>query len=240
MFHEFLIAQFTISCGRPEKRYKTLCSPYNSIQAIAMTKSPEEGRIWEWRAFGRIDDELANKVRAYPIRLGIKDVQWEDLYLVSPKNDQNIKLRRYAGSWVLKFKLLFETRPGSFELYVESAEFTYRFPAQLATLRDAARLLEVTLPEPTRSESFTDDEFIHALVESSPAVVETRVLKQRSQFQFNGGWLELADVTVGSHRVQSISIHSPEIDVVKSMLNELQPGDELEPMNYIAACRRWG
>jgi hypothetical protein len=66
------------------------------------------------------------------------------------------------------------------------------------------------------------------------------VLKQRSQYQFTGGWLELADVSVGTHRVQSISIHSPDIDVVKSMLNELQPGDELEPMNYIAACRRWG
>jgi hypothetical protein len=88
--------------------------------------------------------------------------------------------------------------------------------------------------------SFTDDEFVRALVASSPAVSETRVLKQRSQYQFNGGWLELADVSVGSHRVQSISIHSPDIDVVKSMLKELQPGDELEPMNYIAACRRWG
>ena len=205
-----------------------------------MTKSPEEGRIWEWRAFGRINDELAGRVRVYPIRLGIKDIQWEDLYLVSPKNDQNIKLRRYAGGRVLKFKLLFETRPGAFELYVESAEFTYRFPAQLATLRDAARLLEVTLPEATRSERFTDNEFIRALVESSPAVTETRVLKRRSQYQFNGGWLELADVSVASHRVQSISIHSPEIDVVKSVLEQLQPGDELKPMNYIAACRRWG
>jgi len=205
-----------------------------------MTKSPEEGRIWEWRAFGRINEELAGRVRVYPIRLGIKDIQWEDLYLVSPKNDQNIKLRRYAGAWALKFKLLLETRPGLFELYVESADFTYRFPAELVTLRDAARLLEVALPESARSASFTDDEFIRALVESSPAVTETLVLKQRSQYQFDGGWLELADVAVGSHRVQSISIHSPEIEVVKSMLNELQPGDELEPMNYIAACRRWG
>ena len=205
-----------------------------------MTKSPEEGRIWEWRAFGRINDELSGRVRVYPIRLGIKDIQWEDLYLVSPKNDQNIKLRRYAGGWVLKLKLLLETRPGAFELYVESAEFTYRFPAQLATLKDAARLLEVALPDNARSESFSDDRFVRALVESSPAVAQTRVLKQRSQYQFVGGWLELADVSVGAHRVQSISIHSPDIDVVKSMLNELQPGDELEPMNYIAACRRWG
>lgn len=205
-----------------------------------MIKSPEEGRIWEWRAFGRISDDLAERIRAYPIRLGITDIRGEDLYLVSPKNDQNVKLRRYASGWVLKFKLLFETKPGAFELYIESAEFTYRFPLAAATLEYAARLLEVTLPEGTRSESFTEDDFVEALVGSSPPVTQTRVSKRRSQYQFNDGWLELADVSFASHSVQSISIHSPSIDVVKAMLIELQPGDELEPMNYIEACRRWG
>jgi len=40
-----------------------------------MSKPAEEGKIWEWRAFGRINDELAEKVRAYPIRLGIDDLR---------------------------------------------------------------------------------------------------------------------------------------------------------------------
>ncbi|MEK6322057.1 MAG: hypothetical protein AABN33_10270 [Acidobacteriota bacterium] len=206
-----------------------------------MTKQPEEGEIWEWRAFGPISQSLAAEVRAYPVRLGVSDLRGEDIYLVSPHSDQNVKLRRYASGWVLKLKQLFETTPRPFELYNESAEFTYRFPVSRDTLEEAARLLRVKLPGPVLSTaSFIEEDFVKALAESSPAVTETRVSKKRSQYQFENGWLELADVTFATSEVQSISIHSPDIHVVKEMVNRLQPGDELEPMNYIEACRRWG
>jgi len=206
-----------------------------------MTKAPEEGEIWEWRAFGPISERLAAEVRAYPIRLGVSDFRGDDIYLVAPRSDQNVKLRRYTSGWVLKLKLLFETRPGSFELYNESAEFTYGFPVSLDTLEEAARLLEVKLPGALLSTAtFIEEDFVKALAESSPTVVETKVSKRRSQYQFENGWLELADVNFAKHNVQSISIHSPDIEVVKKMVSRLQPGNELEPMNYIEACRRWG
>ena len=206
-----------------------------------MTKPPEEGKIWEWRAFGRIDDELAARVRAHPIRLDISDLRGEDVYLVSPLSDQNVKLRRYASGWVLKLKLLFETMPGPFELYNESAEFTYRLPVSVDRLRDAARLLRVKLPESEISAaSFDEPDFVSALAKSSPSVAESRVSKRRSQYQFDNGWLELADVKFASRDIESISIHAPDLEVVKAMLDQLKPGDELEAMNYIEACRRWG
>ena len=155
-------------------------------------------------------------------------------------SDQNVKLRRYPSGWVLKHKLLFETRTGSFELYNESAEFTYRFPVDFETLQEASRLLKVELPDTVMATaSFIEEDFVKALAESSPGVAETRVAKIRSQYQFDNGWLELADVTFAKHNVQSISIHSPDLEIVKKMVNRLQPGDELEPMNYIEACRRW-
>ena len=206
-----------------------------------MTKPAEEGRIWEWRAFGRINDELAGKVRAYPIRLGVDDLRGEDLYLVSPLSDQNVKLRRYAKGWVLKFKLLLETEPGGFELYKESAEFTYRLPVTLDELKAAAELLAVELPQhdPT-TETFDEQDFVNALAGSSPPTRETRVSKRRSQYQCGGGWIELADVEFESCEVQSISMHSRHIDGVREMLESLQLGEELETMNYIQACRRWG
>lgn len=206
-----------------------------------MTKPAEEGRIWEWRAFGRITDELAEKVRAYPIRLGVDDLRGEDLYLVSPLSDQNVKLRRYAKGWVLKFKLLLETEPGGFELYKESAEFTYRLPVTLDELKAAAELLAVELPEhdPT-TKTFGERDFVNALAGSSPPAQETRVSKRRSQYQCGDGWIELADVEFESCEVQSISLHSQHIDEVREMLKSLQPGEELETMNYIEACRRWG
>lgn len=206
-----------------------------------MTKAPEEGEIWEWRAFGSISERLAAEVRAYPIRLGLSDFSGDDIYLVAPHSDQNVKLRRYTNVWVLKLKLLFETRPGSFELYNESAEFTYRFPVLIDTLERTARLLQVKLSDAVLlTATFIEEDFVKALAESSPSVVETRVSKTRSQYQFENGWLELADVTFAKHNVQSISIHSPDIEVVRRMVDKLQPGGELEPMNYIEACRRWG
>lgn len=207
----------------------------------SMAKAAEEGRIWEWRAFGRINDELAAKVRAFPIRLGIDDMRGEDLYLVSPGSDQNVKLRRYAKGWVLKFKILLETGPGGFELYKESAELTYRLPVTLDQVKAAAQLLETRLPERVlTTETFAEPEFVNALVGSSPPARETRVSKRRSQYQFEDGWIELADVEFDSSEVQSISVHSPEIESVKKMLTSLQPLDQLEAMNYIEACRRWG
>ena len=204
-------------------------------------KTPEEGRIWEWRAFGRITETLAAKVRAYPVRLGVSDLRGEDIYLISPQSDQNVKLREYARGCVLKLKLLLETKTGPFDLYDESAEFTYQFPVSLDRLKDAARLLGVSLPSAVSSvDGLSEQEFLNALKASQPAVSETRVSKRRSQYQCENGWLELADVRFATRETQSFSIHSPDIGTVRVILERLQPGDELEPMNYIEACRRWG
>src|ERR1700730_7942310 len=83
----FLIAQFTISLRAAEQRYKIWDSRYNFLYA-AMTKPPEEGRIWEWRAFGHLSETLAAKVRAYPVRFS--DLRGDDIYLISPHSDQNV------------------------------------------------------------------------------------------------------------------------------------------------------
>ena len=184
-----------------------------------MAKPAEEGRIWEWRSFGRINDELAEKVRAHPIRLGIDDLRGEDLYLVSPLSDQNVKLRRYAKGWVLKFKLLLETEPGGFELYKESAEFTYRMPVKLDELKAAAELLSIELPQNDfANQVFEEPDFVNALITSSPPAHETKVSKRRSQYQWGDGWIELADVEFETREVQSISVHSQSIVEVRGML----------------------
>jgi hypothetical protein len=206
-----------------------------------MAKPPEEGLIWEWRAFGSISEPLTAKVCAYPIRQGISDLHGEDLYLVSPESDQNVKLRRSEGGWMLKLKLLIETRAEQYELYNEAAELIYQFPVSADQLKAAALLLGVTLSrDPQSSDCFTDEQFTLSLAQACPPVPTTRVSKRRSQYQFDGGWVELAEVAFQCREVESISIHSPEIKTVKAIIDELDPGDGLEPMNYIVACRRWG
>ena len=206
-----------------------------------MSKSPEEGKIWEWRAFGELSDALVARVRAYPIRMGLKDIQGEDLYLISPDSDQNVKLRRSPGGWVLKFKLLFETRTAPIELYIESVEYTYPLPVPLDRVKDAAVLLATSLPGTIlgHDEHFDLTKLINALAESSPPIVETTVSKIRSQFAFENGWFELAEVDFERRSTQSISVNSHDLEVVKEMTKQLDAGN-IEGMNYVEACRRWG
>ena len=50
----------------------------------------------------------------------------------------------------------------------------------------------------------------------------------------------MTDAVCGKHRTQTISIHSDKPEVVERMIERLQPGGEVEVMNYVEACRRWG
>jgi hypothetical protein len=173
--------------------------------------------------------------------MGLSDVRGEDIYLVSPASDQNVKLREFATGWFLKFKLLLATKPGAVELYRESARFTHRFPVGLEHVEEAARLLGVKLPELMGGPATFDEEtLVQTLIKSSPPTIKIKVRKKRSQFQFDGGWLEMADVWFARNQVQSVSIHSTDIETVRGMLKRLDIGDGMEAMNYIEACRRWG
>ena len=203
-----------------------------------MIKQPEEGEIWEWRAFGRLGKELADRVHSYPIRLNIINIGGEDLYFISPNSDHNVKLRKYDDRWILKFKLLLGAAQGDAELYNESAAFSYSFPVGPDQLTFAAGLLRVELAkEPALP--LSPDEFTRALEKASPSVKTAHVKKTRSQFAFDGGWLELADVQFAKHHTQSISIHSPDKETVELMQKRLAPGKGWEIMNYVEACRRW-
>lgn len=206
-----------------------------------MTKPPEEGEIWEWRAFGLVSDTLTAKILAHKPRLGVAGHRWTDVYLISDASEHNIKLRRWSGEWLLKFKLLLEKRPDNIELYSESATEIFKFPVDAERLRRAAELLESELPEVlTSKRQYSQDSFMDALANASPPVSKIKVSKMRSQFECEGGWIELADATFPARNVGSISIHSPEIEVVERTLEYLNLGPELEPMNYVEACRRWG
>ena len=204
-----------------------------------MTKPPEEGQIWEWRAFGNISHQIAAVVESLPIRNGIRNLPLTDIYLIPPVSEQNVKLRLTDRGWLLKFKLLLEKQPDGIELYHETARWTFAFPIRLTTMQQAARLLAVTLPEAAlRHKSFTQKQMIAALRAATPAVVQVETKKVRSQYQFEGGWLEIADVDFGSRQIHSLSLHSPSIEVVKRMIEQLHPDNSLTVMNYVEACRR--
>ena len=204
-----------------------------------MSKPPEEGQIWEWRAFGKLGPRVMAAVVEMPIRNGIRDVPTTDIYLIAPVNEQNVKLRLNPKGWILKFKLLLLKHHGGIELYHETARWTFPFPIAAATLREAGRLLDVLLDDKVLTLGpYTKDAAIEVLTAAS-AVVSVETRKVRSQYVFDDGWIEIADVDYGARQIQSLSIHSPHIEGVQQMLDQLQPDNGLTVMNYVEACRRF-
>jgi hypothetical protein len=209
-------------------------------------KAPEEGYVWEWRAFGKLHQTVVDKIKEQPIRIddngnSLSNILGQDRYLISPDSDHNVKLRKSIGSdWLLKIKLLLATETHSIELYQESDKKVYRFPVRREVVEETAELLKISLPENFPTSGRIDaDLLIRILQGSTPQVENLLVGKIRSQYQFANGWVELADVTFPDHRTQSISLHAFERQEVENLLAELQPVAGLEVMNYLQACRRW-
>jgi hypothetical protein len=209
-------------------------------------KAPEEGYVWEWRAFGRLQQTLVETIKAQPVRIDdngntLLDIVGQDLYLISPASEHNIKLRKaLGGDWSLKFKLLLRNEGHAIELYQESNKKFYRFPVNRGVMDETAELLNITLPESAPADGkFAADDFVQILKDSMPGVAAILVGKIRSQYQFESGWVEVAEVTFPRHRAQSISLHAFERRGLDRLLAELPIDDNLEVMNYLEACRRW-
>jgi hypothetical protein len=204
-------------------------------------KPPEEGIIWEWRAFGRLDPKLESKIRALPIRNGLVDHADEDVYLVSPASDQNVKLRKLGESWVLKFKELIEKGADCIELYREGQDTVFGFPVTRGAIETAAALLNTKLPgQLSSTDRFSREELVNVLAVSSPEIRSLDVPKVRSQFLIDGGWVELAEAIFPRGNIQTLSVHSFQRAIVEQNLEFLEPGGQLSVMNYIDACRKWG
>src|SRR5215469_16805123 len=203
-----------------------------------MAKPPEEGRIWEWRGFGRLSPELLARINSLPIRAGIVGRPDCDIYLISPNTDNNIKLREMDGRSVLKLKPLLEVRADSIELYHESMDMVYEFPVAKSVF-DRVCLLLGTAPAGDLSsvQRFGAEGFIRTLSTCRPPVKTVQVSKTRSQYVVQSGWVELADILFPRKRTQSISIHSYQSQALKRILEDLEIGEKLKVMNYVQACR---
>lgn len=211
-----------------------------------MSKAPEEGYVWEWRAFGELPQALLDRIRAHPIRLDLNGTPLEnlfgqDLYLISPVSDHNIKLRKTLGSdWLLKFKLLLATEARAIELYHESNKKSFRFPVGAAVVRETVELLKVALPEGLAQKGkMSAERFVEVLKLTAPRVETILIGKIRSQYDLGAGWAELAEVTFPARRTQSISFHAFERGALEQLLDEYPMDEGVTAMNYVEACRRW-
>ena len=205
-----------------------------------MPKRTEEGDYWEWRAFGRIEERIRVYARSHPVRMGVLERPEHDIYLVSPANDQNLKLRKDGANWVLKVKVLLnKVGPGT-ELYREDPAQVFGFPLSPETVESAAALLAIRPPdEPCLANPVNVDDFKRIMTGATPPVRAVEVFKIRSQYAINDGWLELASVEFPRNTTDSIAIQAAEISVLQRSVAAFAPDQNLVEMNYVEACRIW-
>jgi len=205
-----------------------------------MKKPPEEGNIWEWRAFGSLNPQLLARVNSLPLRAGIVGRPEFDIYLISPTSDNNIKLREMDGRFALKLKPLLEAGTDSIELYQESIDLVYDFPVDKSVFDRVCSLLETAAPGDLGAiHSFGEEGFTRTLATCRPAIKRVEVSKTRSQFVVPDGWVELADMIFPRKTTQSISVHSFEKEVISRTLEDLKVPNALKAINYVQACRLW-
>jgi hypothetical protein len=197
-------------------------------------KPSEEGWFWEWRAFGDVPEEVAARVAAREVR-GAPGVENEDLYLISALTDQNVKLREDGGQ--LKLKPMLARLDDGFELYEETERLVFPMPAAPGAVRMACGLLGVAF-EAARPLAL--DELLGRLAAEAPEVTAVRVRKRRTQYAAGDGWIELAELEFPRAAVRTLGIQSPRLDLTRALRDEVDPDRALEPLGYVAACRRWG
>jgi hypothetical protein len=196
-------------------------------------KPSEEGWFWEWRTFGLVPLSVADRVAAYDLR-GEPVVENEDLYLISTLTDQNVKLREDGGQ--LKLKPLLARVGGGFELYEETERLVFPMPAPPEAIRMAGGLLGIALE--TAAPLGLED-LLARLAADAPEVTAVRVRKRRTQYAAGDGWIEIAELEFPGGSVRSLGIQSRRLDRTRALRHEVDPERALEPLGYVAACRRW-
>jgi hypothetical protein len=191
-------------------------------------KQGEEGWFWEWRAFGELPDAVVSAVESHELR-GEPCIEGEDLYLVSPWTEQNVKLRGES----LKLKPLLARLADGLELYEETERLVFAPPMHPDAIAKAASLLGVHV---ATGAQLGRDELLGLF---GPDVLRVPVRKRRTQYTVGDGWVELADLEFGSVSGRSLGIQSSSLAETRRIRSLVDPARELTAMNYVEACRRW-
>jgi hypothetical protein len=197
-----------------------------------MTAKPtEEGWFWEWRTFGEIPPRVVDRLARYEVR-GEPGTAGRDFYFVSDVTDQNVKLR---GRELLKLKPLLARLADGVELYEETARLNFALPAPPDAVGMAGSLLGVEVEAGAPLNWFE----LKAALMAAPGVRFVPVRKRRTQYVVGGGWAELAELEFPGGTVRSLGVQSGSISETRRLRDQLDPAGELEPLNYVGACRRW-
>ena len=140
------------------------------------------GLHWEWRGFGRLDEETRRKIEALPSAYprSPDGVEFQDRYLWVPDCLINIKLRRGIQSG-LKFKRLVDKK-GTLDLWLADPNELSPLPIEPAVVEKLAADLGIALKASPTNAVREESELLSLLGQSVPPVREVLVVKRRKTF----------------------------------------------------------
>jgi exopolyphosphatase / guanosine-5'-triphosphate,3'-diphosphate pyrophosphatase len=172
---------------------------------------PEIVPRWEWRAFAPDFGGVAERLAA---RASAKVQESDELYLISGRGDDNVKIRDDA----LERKRLLQVGDDGLEQWLPDLEA--RFPVSADDVRTLLQGFDVTVPRLARG-AYTLSQLLDEVVRLSEAVRAIPVHKRRERFSLDGWLAEHTDVGSGGASTRTIAVESEDPARVIAAVREL-------------------
>jgi hypothetical protein len=163
----------------------------NDAESSRNTTAPR----WEWRVFG----EKLQLPDSHRLEMHDTEPETEEVYLLSRRSIQNVKLRRDA----VDIKWLDAVDTGGLERWRPAGHFVFPLgPTQIARIQDA---LGVVIRE-RLGYPLDRARFLRCITRLEPEVVAVPVLKRRTRFTLAGCEGERVELVIDGRRLQSLAL----------------------------------
>lgn len=154
----------------------------------------------------------------------------EEIYLVSPRPDVNVKIRQ--GS--LDVKCLQRTNAHGLEQWAPT--FKDRFPVEAGVAAAVLALWHIR-PIDLRGTEYSQSALLALIARAMPTVAAVEVSKQRRDGEIDGCLVEVTDLKIDGRAQRTVAVEGDDPDRVLSTVRTFGL-DRFENVNYVKALQR--
>ena len=204
--------------------------PGNVKQSSVDAAKPQ----FEFRTFGRNFVESVNHINQLSVIKHENTYEKvSDIYIISQNNDiNNIKVRNGK----LKIKTYVREIDG---LEHWTLLMKKKFPIKATVLREKVFPAFQVITPPFARKKYSLREFME-LIDIHPDLHKVNVHKQRSTYQVNGHFCEIANVSIDGNEMVTISSEATEINKIDKVIKTIEKIklEGIENINYLQAIKR--
>jgi hypothetical protein len=202
------------------RRAKAMAGAHGHARDDGDARGDGTAARWEWRVFG---ESLA--LPAAPrLQMRATDAEETEIYLLSTRSIQNVKVRRDA----IDIKLLDAVEAGGLERWRPAGHFSFPLgPAHIARIEEAlGMVISLRLGYPLDRERF-----IAALTSLDPALKAVTVTKRRTRFLLAACAGEQVELTINGRRMMSLALEDSSPGFVATSIRMIGLQDAVN-LNY--------